>query len=76
MRGVLSGVAKKGMGCFVPGCFVLHSHLYQYIHLLIKRGACCEKTLTYMHANVKGADQAVHLCSLIHAVVIRSIQSI
>ena len=25
MRGVLSGVAKKGMGCFVPGCFVLHS---------------------------------------------------
>ena len=25
IRGVLSGVAKKGMGCFVPGCFVLHS---------------------------------------------------
>ena len=24
MRGVLSGMAKKGMGCFVPGCFVLH----------------------------------------------------
>ena len=22
---VLSGVAKNGMGCFVPGCFVLHS---------------------------------------------------
>ena len=22
---VLSGVAKIGMGCFVPGCFVLHS---------------------------------------------------
>ena len=26
MRDVLSGVAKNGMGCFVPGCFVLHSH--------------------------------------------------
>ena len=25
MRDVLSGVAKIGMGCFVPGCFVLHS---------------------------------------------------
>ena len=25
MRDVLSGVAKNGMGCFVPGCFVLHS---------------------------------------------------
>ena len=25
MRDVLSGVVKKGMGCFVPGCFVLHS---------------------------------------------------
>ena len=24
MRDVLSGVAKNGMGCFVPGCFVLH----------------------------------------------------
>ena len=22
---VLSGVSKNGMGCFVPGCFVLHS---------------------------------------------------
>ena len=21
----MSGVAKNGMGCFVPGCFVLHS---------------------------------------------------
>ena len=26
MRDVLSGVSKYGMGCFVPGCFVLHSH--------------------------------------------------
>ena len=26
MRDVLSGVAKNGMGCFVPGCFVLHSY--------------------------------------------------
>ena len=25
MWDVLSGVAKNGMGCFVPGCFVLHS---------------------------------------------------
>ena len=25
MRDVLSGVAKNGMGCFVPRCFVLHS---------------------------------------------------
>ena len=25
MRDVLSGVAKNGMGWFVPGCFVLHS---------------------------------------------------
>ena len=25
MRDVLSGVSKKGMRCFVPGCFVLHS---------------------------------------------------
>ena len=25
MRDVLSGVAKNGMGYFVPGCFVLHS---------------------------------------------------
>ena len=25
MRDVLSGVSKNGMGCFVPGCFVLHS---------------------------------------------------
>ena len=24
---VLSGVAKNGMGCFVPGCFVLHSSM-------------------------------------------------
>ena len=24
MPDVLSGVAKNGMGCFVPGCFVLH----------------------------------------------------
>ena len=24
-RDVLSGVSKIGMGCFVPGCFVLHS---------------------------------------------------
>ena len=24
MRDVLSAVAKNGMGCFVPGCFVLH----------------------------------------------------
>ena len=22
---VFSGVSKNGMGCFVPGCFVLHS---------------------------------------------------
>ena len=27
MRDVLSGVAKNGMGCFVPGCFVLHSSI-------------------------------------------------
>ena len=27
MWDVLSGVAKNGMGCFVPGCFVLHSIL-------------------------------------------------
>ena len=27
MRDVLSGVSKNGMGCFVPGCFVLHSIL-------------------------------------------------
>ena len=25
MWDVLSGVSKNGMGCFVPGCFVLHS---------------------------------------------------
>ena len=25
MRDVLSGASKNGMGCFVPGCFVLHS---------------------------------------------------
>ena len=25
MRDVLSGVLKNGMGCYVPGCFVLHS---------------------------------------------------
>ena len=25
MWDVLSGVLKNGMGCFVPGCFVLHS---------------------------------------------------
>ena len=25
MRDVLSLVLKNGMGCFVPGCFVLHS---------------------------------------------------
>ena len=25
MRDVLSVVLKNGMGCFVPGCFVLHS---------------------------------------------------
>ena len=25
IRDVLSGVSKIGMGCFVPGCFVLHS---------------------------------------------------
>ena len=25
MRDVLSEVSKNGMGCFVPGCFVLHS---------------------------------------------------
>ena len=27
LRDVLSGVAKNGMGCFVPGYFVLHSGL-------------------------------------------------
>ena len=27
---VLSGVSKNGMGCFVPGCFVLHSRDIQY----------------------------------------------
>ena len=26
-RDVLSGVSKNGMECFVPGCFVLHSHV-------------------------------------------------
>ena len=26
VRDVLSGVAKTGMRCFVPGCFVLHSN--------------------------------------------------
>ena len=25
MRVVLSRLSKNGMGCFVPGCFVLHS---------------------------------------------------
>ena len=29
MWDVLSGVAKNGMGCFVPGCFVLHSQKIQ-----------------------------------------------
>ena len=29
MRDVLSGVAKNGMGFFVPGCFVLHSQIYR-----------------------------------------------
>ena len=24
--GCFSGVLKNGMGCFVPGCFVLHSN--------------------------------------------------
>ena len=27
MQDVLSRVSKTGMGCFVPGCFVLHSIL-------------------------------------------------
>ena len=27
MKDVLSGVAKNGMGCFVPRCFILHSIL-------------------------------------------------
>ena len=27
MWDVLSRVSKTGMGCFVPGCFVLHSHV-------------------------------------------------
>ena len=30
MRDVLSGVTKNGMGCFVPGCFVLHSSAFDY----------------------------------------------
>ena len=35
MRNVLSGVAKNGMGCFVPGCFVLHS-LFNYYFTIFK----------------------------------------
>ena len=37
MRDVLSGVAKNGIGCFVPGCFVLHSYcngIYCYHKIL------------------------------------------
>ena len=30
MGDVLSGVTKNGMGCFVTGCFVLHSKLSPY----------------------------------------------
>ena len=32
MRDVLSGVAKKGMGYFVPGCFVLHSNFQDSVY--------------------------------------------
>ena len=48
MRDVLSGVSKNGMGCFVPGCFVLHSfqisnfchsiQIIQVLHAWIQRG--------------------------------------
>ena len=33
MRDVLSGVSKNGMGCFVPGCFVLHSESFLHFYI-------------------------------------------